>query len=73
MFIYDYSRKVFPEMLRKGFMGYKLILGQARDPNSLVSFISAQKGHKNIVFSSKGPQLPFLYSTCQVIHNLLKC
>ena len=40
-------------MLGKGFMCHKLTLGQARDPNSLVSCISAQKGRKKSFLAQK--------------------
>ena len=44
-------------------MGQKLILGQAQDPNSLVSCMikMAQEGRQDFVLSSKEPQL--LYGT----------
>ena len=44
--------------------GQKLIMGQAQDPNSLVSFLSAQKDRIDFVLGLKEPQLPCLYITC---------
>ena len=59
-------------MLRKGVMGKKLILSQASDINYLVSCISAQEDRTDLIFSSKEPQLPFLYTIFEATYTL-KC
>ena len=59
-------------MLRKGVIGKKPILSQASDINYLVSCISAQEDRTDLVFSSKEPQLPCLYTTCEATYTL-KC